>query len=60
MRLIVAIAVFLFISSTADAATPSAIEKRHTKAYNYCLNNGDAARGVQPAMNACAAVRMVN
>ncbi len=37
-----------------NAATPDQIQKRHTKAYDYCLNSGDAEQGVQPAMNACA------
>jgi uncharacterized protein YecT (DUF1311 family) len=46
----------LSISNTLQAANTAEIEKRHTKAYDECLNNGDAARGVQPAMNACVAL----
>jgi uncharacterized protein YecT (DUF1311 family) len=46
----------LINGSSASAVPYSEIEKRHTKAYDECLNNGDAARGVQPAMNACVAM----
>lgn len=36
-------------------AEPSrkAIEARYTEAYDTCLNTGDAAKGITPAMRAC-------
>jgi uncharacterized protein YecT (DUF1311 family) len=55
MRFAIVVVAILVPFSTANSATSSEIEKRHTKAYNNCLNSGDAAQGVQPAMNACAA-----
>jgi uncharacterized protein YecT (DUF1311 family) len=51
----------LLITVAAPAFAASAplthkqVEKRYTKDYDACTSNGDAAAGVQPAMNACAA-----
>ncbi len=52
---VVILGITIFIVSPALALTQSEIENRHTKTYNDCLGSGDAAQGVQPAMNACVA-----
>ncbi len=51
---ILLVSIFAF-PAFANAATQAEIEKRHTKAYNECVNYGTAAEGNQSAMNACAA-----
>jgi uncharacterized protein YecT (DUF1311 family) len=49
------VCVFLALSiSTPVFAADPAIEKRYTKDYADCMENGPASEGVQPAMNACA------
>lgn len=44
----------LLIATSAPPLTRADIERRYTPAYKQCLNNGDAAQGVQYAMNDCA------
>ncbi len=39
----------------AHAVRPDPLAARYTKAYDRCLNTGDAARGVDPAMQQCNA-----
>jgi uncharacterized protein YecT (DUF1311 family) len=44
----------LALTIAAPSAAKTDVEKRYTKAYDICMSSGDAARGVQPAMNDCA------
>jgi uncharacterized protein YecT (DUF1311 family) len=44
---------FAAVASAALAAPKSEIEKRYSPTYDYCMNNGDAALGITPAMGAC-------
>ena len=37
------------------AARDSKLDSKYSKTYKICMSTGDAAKGVQPAMNSCAA-----
>ncbi len=45
----------LLLPATQGAASDKIIEQRYTATFNQCTTTGDAAAGVQPAMNQCAA-----
>jgi uncharacterized protein YecT (DUF1311 family) len=45
----------LLANATAKSPLDKAVEKRYTEAYRVCMEEGPAAQGIQPAMNACAA-----
>jgi uncharacterized protein YecT (DUF1311 family) len=45
----------LVANATAKSALDRAVEKRYTKDYHSCMDEGPAAQGIQPAMNGCAA-----
>ncbi len=38
----------------SDMPVAKSVEARYTKAYKTCMTTGDAAKGIQPAMNGCA------
>jgi uncharacterized protein YecT (DUF1311 family) len=42
------------IIGSAVARDPK-LDSKYSKTYKICMNTGDAAQGVQPAMNSCAA-----
>ncbi len=42
------------LALSMPAAAEPAVEKRYSRDYALCMENGPAAEGVQPAMNACA------
>ncbi len=44
----------LLANAPAETLQSAAMAQRYTKAYHACMDNGDAGRGVQPAMNGCA------
>jgi uncharacterized protein YecT (DUF1311 family) len=46
-----ALIALLWVSETP---VDKAVQDRYTKAYTECINTGDAARGIQPAMTGCA------
>jgi uncharacterized protein YecT (DUF1311 family) len=59
MRLVLILTIAAMASPVAaNAATSgisrSQIEKRYTKEYEQCTSTGDAAQGIQSAMNECA------
>lgn len=44
----------LALTSVSAWAAPDAVQKRYSKDFDRCVNTGDAAEGVQSAMNDCA------
>lgn len=44
----------LLMAASAPPISRADIQRRYTPAYKACLNSGDAAQGVQYAMNDCA------
>ena len=58
MRFMLAMCILLsasvYFADESYANTDPEISQRYTKAYGTCMNSGAAAKGVQPAMNACA------
>jgi uncharacterized protein YecT (DUF1311 family) len=40
------------------AATDAEIERRYTRTYDQCLNSGEAAQGITPAMRACVSAEI--
>jgi uncharacterized protein YecT (DUF1311 family) len=49
-----ALLTLLLMAASASSPTNADIQRRYTPAYKACLDSGDAAQGVQYAMNECA------
>jgi uncharacterized protein YecT (DUF1311 family) len=45
---------FLITMVVPAVAAEPVVQKRYTRDYAICMENGPASEGVQPAMNACA------